>query len=439
LVANSGYQMATQATNGLLGYVFWIIAARLSSASAVGLATALLSVMTLVASVANLGLSFALMQNLPRLRGDHEWSTTVTTGLGGAGLAGVIAGALAVVGLGTLLGRFSALIHDPGLIAIFVVGGSLTTVVSVADAVFSGARSSAQMLIRNLAWNAAKIMLLAAPLVAGARLTNTGIVASWVIGLAVSTLGVFAVQLGRLGHRYRASLRGARRAVGVLRSSLGAHYLTQLGANLPQFLLPVIVVVRLSSTQNAYFYVAWSVGGAFFLISPSVANALFAEGVHRPREMADTVKRAALIISALLAPAMIALGLGGRYVIGLFGAAYAAHSELLLLLLVVSAVPDAVTNVYLVVLRLRGRLRTAAALNIGMALAALAGAWFLLPRVGVSGAGWAWLGAQTAGAVIVLAAVAIARGGRAMRCRGDHFRDGAGRSRTHLHLTEEPR
>ncbi len=188
-MANSGYQMATQATNGLLGFAFWIIAARLSTTSAVGFATALLSVMTLVAFVANLGLNFSLMQNLPRLRGEGEWSTTVTTGLAGAGLAGVLAAAVAVVGLASLLGRFSAALHQPGLIVFFVLGGSLSTVVSVADAVFSGSRSSFQMLIRNLAWNLVKITLLAAPLVAGARLTNTGIVGSWVIGLAVSTVG----------------------------------------------------------------------------------------------------------------------------------------------------------------------------------------------------------------------------------------------------------
>jgi O-antigen/teichoic acid export membrane protein len=424
LVANSGYQMATQATNGVLGYAFWIIAARLSSASAVGLATALLSVITLVASVANLGLNFALMQNLPRIRGDLEWSTTVTTGLAGAGLAGLLVAAIGVVALASLFGRFSAALHQPGLIVFFVVGGSLSTVVSVSDAVFCGARSSAQMLVRNLAWNAVKIGLLAAPLVVGARLTNQGIVGSWVIGLTVSTLGVFAFQLRRLGRRYRARLRGARQAMNELRSSLGAQYLIQLGAGLPQFVLPVIVVARLSSTQNAYFYVAWSVGGAFFLISPSVANALFAEGMHRPEEVAATLKRAALIVSALLAPIMIVLGVGGRYVIGLFGAAYAAHSELLLRLLIVSAVPDAITNVYLVLLRLRGRLRTAAALNTGMAAAAMGGAWILLPRLGVSGAGWAWLAAQTAGAVVVLAAVAIGRGGRALRRRGDHFGDG---------------
>ncbi len=186
-------------------------------------------------------------------------------------------------------------------------------------------------------------------------------------------------------------------------------------------MLPVIVVARLSSTQNAYFYVAWSVGGAFFLISPSVANALFAEGMHEPQEMVTTVKRAALIVSALLAPMMIVLGVGGQYVIGLFGAAYAAHSELLLRLLIVSAIPDAVTNVYLVVLRLRGRLRAAAALNTGMAAAALVGAWVLLPRIGVSGAGWAWLGAQTAGALLVLTVVVVGRGRRALRRRGDHF------------------
>jgi O-antigen/teichoic acid export membrane protein len=32
------------------------------------------------------------------------------------------------------------------------------------------------------------------------------------------------------------------------------------------------------------------------------------------------------------------------------------------------------------------------------------GAWLLTPRIGIIGAGWAWLGAQIIGALLVLAA-----------------------------------
>jgi hypothetical protein len=39
-----------------------------------------------------------------------------------------------------------------------------------------------------------------------------------------------------------------------------------------------------------------------------------------------------------------------------------------------------------------------------MATISVVGAWFLTPRLGIVGAGWAWLGAQLAGALVVASA-----------------------------------
>ena len=50
--------------------------------------------------------------------------------------------------------------------------------------------------------------------------------------------------------------------------------------------LPVLVVLRLGVTLNAYFYITWMVGGVFFMVSPSVAAALFAEGVRAQSDRA---------------------------------------------------------------------------------------------------------------------------------------------------------
>jgi O-antigen/teichoic acid export membrane protein len=74
----------------------------------------------------------------------------------------------------------------------------------------------------------------------------------------------------------------------------------------------------------------------------------------------------------------------------------------LLSLLIISAIPDAITNIYVSVLRVRRKLYEAALLNTGMAATTLILAWILLPRLGIAGAGWAWLLAQCAGSLGVL-------------------------------------
>lgn len=67
-----------------------------------------------------------------------------------------------------------------------------------------------------------------------------------------------------------------------------------------------------------------------------------------------------------------------------------------------SAFPDAVSNVAVATLRVRGRLNQAAALNAVIAAIAVAGTWFSTPPLGILGAGVSWLGAQLVGALAVL-------------------------------------
>ncbi|HET8853324.1 MAG TPA: polysaccharide biosynthesis C-terminal domain-containing protein, partial [Ktedonobacteraceae bacterium] len=130
------------------------------------------------------------------------------------------------------------------------------------------------------------------------------------------------------------------------------------------------------------------------------AVSLFAEGSHVADDLQRKVRSSAVIIGILLCPAMLICFLGGRYIMLLFGPDYAQHGLLLLMIFTIAAVPDAVTNIYVSVLRVQRRLRHAALLNLSMALLTLALAWMLLPTLGIVGAGWAFLIAQSAGSLV---------------------------------------
>src|SRR2546423_6237410 len=79
------------------------------------------------------------------------------------------------------------------------------------------------------------------------------------------------------------------------------------------------------------------------------------------------------------------------------------------MILMVSAVPDAITNIYVSLLRVQERLCLAALLNLCMAAFTLVLAWILLPMLGIAGAGWAWLIAQSVGSLIVGVVILISR------------------------------
>jgi O-antigen/teichoic acid export membrane protein len=162
------------------------------------------------------------------------------------------------------------------------------------------------------------------------------------------------------------------------------------------------VVARVSAEANAYFYATWMLGAVFFMISPAVATSLFAETAGPDADLRALTLRCLRIVGALVVVPMALYLAGGGLLLRLFGAEYPAQGRLLLVLLTLSVVPDAVTNIAVAVLRATGRIRVAVWLNVLMLASCLVGSWLLLPVLGIAAVGWMWLGAQLAGAAWVL-------------------------------------
>ena len=402
LLRNTAFIMATTVVNGAVGYVYWIAAARVGNPAEVGIATSLVAILFLTSMATNLGIGPALIQALPRASDDRRWSCLVNVAVLAGLVAGVAGSAVALLFLPTLVPAVSATLRQPTSAAMFVLGAGIFTATQYLDCVFVSERRGGRMLGRNVAFALAKLAFLMAPYVVVGRITAGTIVTSFVLGSTLS-LAVGFVQLRGLPHTYHPTMTHARDAWRSLRGSLAAHHLAWFGANVPQYVLPSLVVARLSATSNAFFSMAWTVGAVFFMISPAVGGALFVEGTDGGHSLGRGTRKSAVLITGALGPAMAVFLLFGTQIMGMFGREYAGATVTLLRLLVISAVPDAVTNVYTAVLRVQGRLRMAAVLNVGIAVIALGGTWLLLPAYGIVGAGWAWVGAQLAGCVLVAA------------------------------------
>jgi O-antigen/teichoic acid export membrane protein len=126
--------------------------------------------------------------------------------------------------------------------------------------------------------------------------------------------------------------------------------------------------------------------------------------------MATKLRRASRLIALLLFPPVVVIAVLGRQLLSVFGATYAVHSHGLLLLFLIVVIPDAVTNVYVTVLRVQGLPQKAAVMNLGMALVALAGGWWLMGLFGVAGAAWAWALSQGVGCCYVACDAYLTRG-----------------------------
>jgi O-antigen/teichoic acid export membrane protein len=401
LFRNSIYIIGTTAATSLLGFGFWLVAARTLSATEVGRAAALISAMLFVSVFTNLGLGQVLVSRLASRAPGREWSLTVSTGLALAAAASLVGGAIAAVLLPALIPALKGGIGHGAflLLPLGVVGAACSLVIDYACIAERQAKLS---FVRNTAAALLRVALI--PLAAVVPVDGT----TWILIIwAASFLLIDVVALFRelpaLGHDFRPSLAGAREELLQVRGLIAGHQAINLGAQASSYLLPVLVAARLGPEQNAYFYTTFMVASALFFIAPAIGNALFAEGAHEPEQLGRDVRRAGRHLLLLAGPPALALLLAGPLILGLFGAAYAEEGETLLRILIAAALFDSVLQLALAVLRARHRLQDAALATWASLLAAIAGAWFLLPPLELEGAGLGWALGKVVGVILALA------------------------------------
>ena len=396
LARNSGWLILATGMNSLLGLVFWVEAIHSYSASTVGSASAVLAAMTFASSAALLGLGTTALRILPRAD-DETWSTAVNSVVMGGAAAGLVAGLVTAVVLSHLSdASFASFAGKPVVVICVALGTSLLTVATLLDYVFQAERRAHYVGIRGVTFGVLKLALLTALILLGVR-SGTWLIAAWVFGSFLTSGISLLWQIQRLGRPHRYSVKGVAGYVRKWFKTLILYHLSGLGSVMIPSLMPVLVVARLSPVAGAHFYVAWLLSSILLTVSAAVAGNLLAEFSYDDEPMALKLRKTVRLVAVLLLPPSIFLAVFGRWVLGIFGPTYAARSYGILLLFVVVAVPDAVTNIYVTVLRVKGEPHKSAAMNLVMAAVALGAAWFLMGPFGVAGAAWAWALSQAVG------------------------------------------
>ena len=406
--------MATTAATSLLGFAFWLVAARTLSATEVGRSAALISAMLFVSVFTNLGLGQVFVSRLASRAEGRDWSITVSTGLALAALASLLGGTVAAVLLPTLIPALKGgLSHATFLLLpLGVTGAACSLVIDYACIAERHARLS---FVRNTAAALLRVALI--PLASFVPTDGTTwILAIWAASfLLIDGVAIF-YELPKLGHDFRLTFEGWREEVVRIRGLIAGHQTINLGAQASSYLLPVLVSARLGPEQNAYFYTTFMVASALFFIAPAIGNALFAEAGHEPEQLGRDVRRAARYVLVLAGPPALVLLAAGPLILGLFGQSYADEGSTLLVILIAAAAFDSVLQLSLAVLRARHRLKEAALATWATLVVAIVTTWFLLPSLGLEGGGLGWALGKVIG--VLCAAAFMFRDGILRPARG---------------------
>lgn len=296
-----------------------------------------------------------------------------------------------VIGLGAWAPSLIFLQTDLLFAVVFILFCASSAIAPSIDAIAIAHRKAHYALGRGLIFNALRLPI---PVALMGVFGSFGLFFPFLLGLLVSALVAVFVFAPRLVMGYRpAPTFRFEELRPLLRFSVGNHLAYLLSSAAPS-LLPLLVVEYRSSIENAWFYVAWTVGTALYVIPGSFATSLFAEGSQVQPDLRSDVYRALYAASVILLPAGLVLYFFGNVVLAMFGVSYAAGGFELLRWLVLATPFVLVNGVYLALIRIEQRVKPIIAVAGFVSAFALGASWFILPIYGLPGVGLAWLLSQ---------------------------------------------
>ena len=182
------------------------------------------------------------------------------------------------------------------------------------------------------------------------------------------------------------------------------NYIANLFWSFTIYVLPIMVLNLLEAKANAYFFIAWTIGGVLGTVSLATTTALFAEGSFDEKRLASDIWRCLKITLIILIPPVIIVGVFADKILLLYGNEYSIEGASLLRMMALAALPLSINNIYFSVLRIKRKMKILILLAVLIAAVTLSLSYTLLPRVGIIGPGIGWLVSQgivAAGIVII--------------------------------------
>lgn len=400
--------VGTAVANGLVGFGFWWVAARLYSPESVGLAASAIAAMMFLGRISQAGLGTTLIGELPGMESGRR--RLIATSLIATMALGVAVGGLFAVIAPIFAPPLEVIGGDALRIGIFAGGVGLTAAAGVLDYVLVALLKGGVQLARNLVFSIGKLLLL---IPAGIWLVMDGIAiyAVWALGVVLS-FGFMALLVRRNGIS-----DGWRPLVWnrIARLSRGAmmHHLVNVSRFAPDSILPIVVTTLLSSSANAAFYVALMLSNYVTLVGQSASLTLFAVAARDPGALWHQLRMTMALSIIAASGGAAGLWLLGEPLLHLFGEAYADVAYPAIAILALRGLPMMLKDHWVAIQRIRRGMGTAAVLTwtaVGLEVGlAMVGA----SVAGLVGLAWGWFAALVIEALVLF--VPVMRAARAPR------------------------
>ncbi len=396
LFRNSLFIMLASVLSNAFGLLFWMIAARIYPKEDVGVATALISSLSLVILVSRFGLGQSLIRFFPERNKGKVFGTLViiTT------LFAVLFGVIFIAGVEVWAPGLRPLKQYIFPYLIFLATNSVALLIGNA---FIALRKAEYYFLQSLLMGSRIVFLI--PLL---FLGTLGIFSSLGLSFIITLIFSLFFLVIKLGIKPAGMDRKFLK--DTFRFSTGNHVATLLMQS-PRYILPVMILNTLGPEETAYYYVVFAISSLLFIIPGALSTSLFVEGSHG-EVLKKTVLKSFLAIFLLLTPAVVVLYFSGELLLGLLGKDYAAGGLNLLRLMVLSSFLVGICQIYSSVKRVQKDTKGLILLGALVFILLLGLSYVFMPRLGLSGVGYAWIISYGVSGVAVAVLVR-----RARRCK----------------------
>ncbi|WP_322409860.1 hypothetical protein [Microbacterium invictum] len=382
-----------------LGFVFWVVVARLLPVDAVGAATATIAAVITVANIGQLNLyqsAGVLLARTPqhrRRRALGLWGLAVLA-------TGVVAAAAALLGAAT--GWASSLAIPLWFAPLCAV---VWSAFAVKDALLLALGRDIAVPLVTLGYGLAKIGVLLLLAAQGATSAPTMVVATFLPALALLPVAALLLFLrpARTAPGVALAPESSPRPVGRRADArfVAADHAGSIALQACTTLLPFVVFLAGGAQAAAVFAAAWTIVVTLDTLAHNAGVPLAAEIARSPERAGDLAPRLVRRTMILVVGGAVAIALLAHPLLTLFGPVYADAGTPVLWVLAAASVIRALLILRLALLRAA---RRAALVLAGEALHAavvLGLAALLVPMWGAMGMALAWLAAQ----IVTLAVV----------------------------------
>ena len=381
------------------GLVFWALATHYYPAEIVGLQSAALSAMMLLAGLAVLGLNNVLLRYIQQA-GPASYRLIGITYAMSAGTSVVIS-LVFLKSVAIWFPSLRALGDTPAWTIAFVLATAAWCIFTLQDYALTGLRQAQWIPLENILFSLVKVVLL---VVLARWLAVYGIFAAWNIPVALSILPInwliFRYVVPQ--HVTTNAGRSARLVPRQVFHYATGNYLGTLFSLCTTNLLPIAVATLAGAKANAYFYLPWMIVTGLQLLALNMTTSLTVEATIDPSQLRTYCRRIVWQILRLLAPVVLVILLGAPLFLRLFGLEYAIQGTALLRWLALAALPNTVVVLGLSIARVQNRAGWVTLIQGAVCLLAVGASFWLVPSFGIVAVGWAWLASQTLTAVVLV-------------------------------------